>query len=333
MSTASRKPRLFLSHASEQKTEVVEPLDRLLSDDFDVWYDKKNIAPIGSLFKTIGDALTWCDYAVLIISPEFTQKEWTTREMRLAWSLEIERKRSVIIPVWYKLSKADLLEFAPFLVDVPAIVSTDPNRIAEGIKFAVGIGEQARTVLSPLGRKFREFQGTVETLERYRSWSISSDGFQAVHAEWDRVEMLAKQVLQQHNESRFQVSAGTGYGGMVRWIGVKGFSFTLNPNSIDGSRVLNLRFDLQGSSIPSMKCRRQIFFDPPALFFNRIPPEIADEFEFAPYCTGDGRPVWREASKPSFETETLVEKGFDKLLDIAHRLANGEPVRWWAMPT
>jgi hypothetical protein len=72
---------LFLSHASEQKAEIVEPLDEALSNDFEVWYDKKNIAPTGSLQGRIDQALKWCDYAVLIISPEFIQKEWTNREM------------------------------------------------------------------------------------------------------------------------------------------------------------------------------------------------------------------------------------------------------------
>ena len=92
-----------------------------------------------------------------------------------------------------------------------------------------------------------------------------------------------------------------------------------------------MRSILPGEQLPSEMLRfiaRQIGAEPTALA------DYAQHDEkFAPYCTGDGRPVWREASKPPLETEPLVEKGVERLLDIARRLAIGEPVKWWALPT
>src|SRR5579863_3204307 len=95
------KTRLFLSHASEQKEQIVDNLASALSETYDVWYDKERIRPGASLFSSISEGLNWCDYAVIIISPEFITKEWTKAELRGAWTLQIERKRSVVIPVWF----------------------------------------------------------------------------------------------------------------------------------------------------------------------------------------------------------------------------------------
>ena len=138
------KQDCFLSHASEQKEEIVDHLVSALSETYEVWYDKERIRAGASLLSSISDGLNWCDYAVIVISPEFIKKEWTNAELRGAWTLQIERKRSVVIPIWFGVSRQDVIELSPILADLAAIVSNDFKTILNAIRLAVGTGEQAR---------------------------------------------------------------------------------------------------------------------------------------------------------------------------------------------
>jgi hypothetical protein len=61
-----------------------------------------------------------------------------------AWTLQIERKRSVVIPIWFGVSRQDVIELSPILADLAAIVSNDFKTILNAIRLAVGTGEQAR---------------------------------------------------------------------------------------------------------------------------------------------------------------------------------------------
>jgi hypothetical protein len=84
--------------------------------------------------------------------------------------------------------------------------------------------------------------------------------------------------------------------------------------------------------IRTMTNHRRIYYDPVGILEGRIPSEVADEFEFVPFCTREGQAVWREVGKTPFDIESLVAQGFERLLDIARRLANGESVNYWALP-
>jgi hypothetical protein len=323
---SERKPRLFLSHASEQKSEVVMPLDALLNDDFETWYDKKDIPPKGSLFSSISDALNWCDYAVLIISPEFIAREWTRAELRGAWTLQIDRKQSVIIPVWYNVKKSQVMDLSPILADIPAIVSIDPSTMADGIRFAVGVGEQAKEQYSPLARARQQLQGTLAMETAYNQIAYTTEGVSRVKQEWQNLMQMCHD-----NVSAF------GAGSPLRvhesrpnyplFIAVDS-----PPIQIDDFNRIQLRFQLHNvasTAIHGVKLRRCILLinvDP----FERVEAHFANDATFEVYCDADKAPIWRDKDRKLWPTRTVVEDGFKLLYDRTDDAKNGRLFAHWA---
>ena len=70
-----------------------------------------------------GGGLLQCNYAATIISREFLAKEWNEPDLRGAWPLQIERKRSVVIPIWFGVSRQDVIDLSPILADLAGIAS------------------------------------------------------------------------------------------------------------------------------------------------------------------------------------------------------------------
>jgi hypothetical protein len=66
--------KLFISHASEDKTDFVRPLAEALKSHFAIWYDEHELTLGDSLLKKINAGLAACDYGVVVLSPAFFQK-------------------------------------------------------------------------------------------------------------------------------------------------------------------------------------------------------------------------------------------------------------------
>jgi len=67
--------RLFISHASEDKKDFVEPLAEALRQVYDVWYDKYVLRLGDSLLRKINEGLASCDFGVVVLSPHFFAKK------------------------------------------------------------------------------------------------------------------------------------------------------------------------------------------------------------------------------------------------------------------
>jgi TIR domain len=321
-----RKPRLFLSHASEQKNEVVIPLDDLLTADFDTWYDKKDIAPKGTLFSNISAALNWCDYAVLIISPEFVDREWTKAELRGAWTLQIDRKQSVIIPVWYNVKKSQVLHLSPILADIPAIVSIDPSTIADGIRFAVGVGEQAKEQYGPLARARQQLQGTLAMETAYNQIAYTSEGVNRLQQEWQNLKQMCHD-----NVSAF--GAGSPFRVHESRPDYPLFVAVDSPLiQIEDFNRLQLRFQLHNvasNSIHGVKLRRCILLinvDP----FEQVEAHFANDATFEVYCDADKTPIWRDNERKLWPSRTVIEDGFKLLYDRTDDAKNGRLFTHWS---
>lgn len=114
---------LFISHASEDKEVFVRPLAYELHKlSIKVWYDEFSLSPGDSLSKSIDMGLIDSAFGVIVISKEFMKKSWPDYELRSLISKEIAYGK-VIIPIWHNITKDDLLNFSPFLVDKFAIDS------------------------------------------------------------------------------------------------------------------------------------------------------------------------------------------------------------------
>ncbi len=120
----------FISHASEDKDDLVRPLAGILKEyGFRVWYDEFELEIGDSLRESIDKGLVNSNYGIVILSPKFLDKNWTKYELNSLVAKEIDGKK-VILPIWHNVSKQDILNYSPMLADKLAL-STENMAIDE----------------------------------------------------------------------------------------------------------------------------------------------------------------------------------------------------------
>jgi hypothetical protein len=111
----------FISHSSEDKEDIVRSLAETLRENgFAVWYDEFELKVGDSLRKKIDTGLTNSRYGIVIISPSFVKKNWTEYELNGMVAKEMNGHK-VILPIWHKISKDEVLKFSPTLADKMAL--------------------------------------------------------------------------------------------------------------------------------------------------------------------------------------------------------------------
>lgn len=108
---------VFISHASEEKEDLVRPLvQELKKKGVTVWFDEDSIDIGSSINRSISDGLEYSKFAVAILSKNFFVKYWTKNELGALLSLESKNK-IIIIPVVHGISFEDLLSYNSLLAD------------------------------------------------------------------------------------------------------------------------------------------------------------------------------------------------------------------------
>lgn len=116
---------LFISYASEDKDKVVRPLVKFLEQlSVSIWYDEYQLRMGDSLRRSIDHGLAHSKYGLVIISPDFLRKEWTQYELDSLTAREMKGGK-IILPIWHKVSKNELLEISPKLADKFALRTSD----------------------------------------------------------------------------------------------------------------------------------------------------------------------------------------------------------------
>jgi hypothetical protein len=117
----------FISHAGEDKKTFVEQLAYSLRHlGLKVWYDEFEMSVGDSLTRKIDQGLSEAKYGVLILSEAFISKPWPEYELRGLAAREIGSDK-VILPIWYKINRDQVLKFSPPLADKIAIVTNGEN--------------------------------------------------------------------------------------------------------------------------------------------------------------------------------------------------------------
>jgi hypothetical protein len=108
----------FICHASEDKDEFVRPLaERLRDEHVEVWYDEFSLKIGDSLRRSIDQGLANARFGIVVLSPAFFEKEWSQWELDGLVSRQNSAEQSVILPVWHRVSRDDVLAFSPSLAD------------------------------------------------------------------------------------------------------------------------------------------------------------------------------------------------------------------------
>lgn len=114
---------VFISHASEDKEELVKPLANVLRNfGVDVWYDEFELKLGDSLSKSIDKGLIDSKFGIVVLSPNFFAKGWTDYEFRSLIGKEIGKEKT-ILPVWHDIARDEIANHSLFLADKFAVSS------------------------------------------------------------------------------------------------------------------------------------------------------------------------------------------------------------------
>mgnify|MGYP005817212659 CR=1 FL=1 len=115
---------IFISHASEDKDNFVRPLaEALAAEGIKVWYDEFALKVGDSLRRSIDQGLLKSKYGTVVLSSSFFSKNWTQYELDAMVAKEMEGHK-MILPIWHKVSKTEVLNFSPALADKVALNSS-----------------------------------------------------------------------------------------------------------------------------------------------------------------------------------------------------------------
>lgn len=116
---------VFLSHATEDKAAVADPLRRALTEaGISVWIDGSEIRLGDSMRRSMEKGLSMSRWGVVVVSPSFLGKYWPQAELDALFAKEgVDRK--VILPVYYKVTPEEVREKHLILASKKAILWSD----------------------------------------------------------------------------------------------------------------------------------------------------------------------------------------------------------------
>ena len=108
---------VFISHASEDKDDVVRPLaEALRQGGLDVWFDEFELRIGGSLRRKIDSGLARSRFGVVVPSQAFLCKGGTNYELDGLVTRAVSGEQ-VLLPVWHNITKKEVIQYSPSLAD------------------------------------------------------------------------------------------------------------------------------------------------------------------------------------------------------------------------
>ncbi|MCF7919924.1 MAG: TIR domain-containing protein [Candidatus Cloacimonetes bacterium] len=123
--------KAFISYESSLKEIFVRPLvDLLTKEGINVWFDDFEIKIGDSISEKIQEGLTQCEKCILVISPEYIKnKSWAKREFKSITALEMQREQNMIIPVWFEVTRNQVMELSHHLGDIKGNKADDLDEL------------------------------------------------------------------------------------------------------------------------------------------------------------------------------------------------------------
>jgi len=108
---------VFISHASEDKDEIVRSLaNALMNEGLDVWYDEFTLRIGDSLRQKIDQGLANSRVGLVVLSPNFISKGWTNYELDGIVTRTVSGEQ-ILLPIWHNITKQQVVDFSPSLAD------------------------------------------------------------------------------------------------------------------------------------------------------------------------------------------------------------------------
>ena len=135
------KPRkmydVFLSHASKDKITYVEELKQTLEImGIEIFYDKDTIDWGDNWKNKIYEGLEKSEFAIIVISENFFDREWTELELKTLLERQNEEGQKLILPILHNITTEQLRNKYPTVADIQAIESSKNSNEQIALLFA-----------------------------------------------------------------------------------------------------------------------------------------------------------------------------------------------------
>ena len=124
---------VFISYATEDEAYATELARSLQWLGLSVWFAPIALEIGGKLLDSINAGLMASQYGLLLLSPTYVSKKWTTYELDVLHRQHIEEEKK-LLPIWHGIDKAQLDRWNPGLSGIVALRSTEePSATAKKI--------------------------------------------------------------------------------------------------------------------------------------------------------------------------------------------------------
>ena len=108
---------VFISHASEDKDEVVRPLAQALRDGgLSVWYDEFELKIGDSLRQSIDTGISASRFGIVVLSKAFFDKGWPNYELDGLVTMAVNGEQT-LLPIWHNITKDAVVSYSASLAD------------------------------------------------------------------------------------------------------------------------------------------------------------------------------------------------------------------------
>jgi len=121
-----KKYDVFISHANKDKVDYVDNLNSVIRRlGISIFYDT-DVLSWGDKWKdVIKNGTQESEFAIIVISNNFFDREWTEKELNEFLSQQNESGQKIILPLLYGISLDDLKSHYPELGDIQCISTAD----------------------------------------------------------------------------------------------------------------------------------------------------------------------------------------------------------------
>lgn len=119
---------VFLSHANKDKEDLIEDLYQSLSKlGISIFYDKESIEWGDEWKKRILNSTKKAEFAIIVISENFFDREWTERELSEFLNRQNRNGQKLILPIIHNITTEQLKAKYPNVAGIQAIDSKKYN--------------------------------------------------------------------------------------------------------------------------------------------------------------------------------------------------------------
>lgn len=135
-----REHDVFISHASEDKDDLVRPLAHALRErGLDVWYDEFEMRIGDNLRRKIDAGIANSRFGIVVLSHAFFAKNWSQYELDGLVNREMGDGSQIILPLWHRITRGEVAAQSPSLAGRYALVTNDVS--------VAGMAEQIAEVI------------------------------------------------------------------------------------------------------------------------------------------------------------------------------------------